>query len=405
MMPDTESNVRREPFVAFVTDRETRDSMLGAVRRKGWAENRVVLGSIEEAAQALAKVVTPSLIILDISESQDAMADLNRLAESCDPGTRVIAVGAVNDVALFRTLMGAGVEDYLVKPLDEDALFEALDREPVVPVAAPEQSTKADAETKRVFVVGARGGVGTGTIALNLAWMAAHEEDRKTALVDTDVYFGTAALAFDIEPGAGMREALENPSRIDSLFIERAMVKQSEKLALLTCEEGLGQSCQMTSEAMETLLAEVEQSYPFVVLDVPRFLVPNLLPLMDGECTILLVTELSLAGMRDSLRLLRAFKEFSPKAKVKLVANKVGMAKSVEMAVKDFERGAEAAINFSIPYDLKPAAEADAAGKAMAAIAKKGKAVTVIRDILADEFRSGEDQEKKGLLGRLFGKG
>jgi len=402
-MADSAQN-RREPFVAFVADKETRDTMLGAVQRKGWAENRVVLGSVEEASQALSKVVTPSLIILDISNSADAMADLNRLAESCDPGTRVIAIGAVNDVALFRTLMASGVEDYLVKPLDEEALFEAFSRETVV-APPPVEEAVSESELKRIFVVGARGGVGTSTVALNLAWMVAHEENKKVALIDTDVYFGTAALSFDVEPGAGLREALENPSRIDSLFIERVLVKESDNLAVLASEEGLGKSCQMTPEAMETLLGEVAQTYPTIIVDVPRFLVPGLLPLMDGDCSVFLVTNSSLAGMRDSLRLNRAFKEFAPTAKVKVVVNKVGMAKQGEMAAKDFARGIEADIDFTIPYDLKPAADADAAGKAMAEIAKNGKAVSVIRDILGSEFHAGEDQEKKGLFGRLFSKG
>jgi len=403
-MEDNNQN-RREPFVAFVSDRETRDSMLGAVRRKGWAENRVVLGSVEEAAQALAKVVTPSLIILDISISADPMEDLNRLAESCDPGTRVVTIGAVNDVTLFRRLMAAGVEDYLVKPLDEEALFETLDREPMVAAPAATPETVAEEDKKRLFVIGVRGGVGASTVALNLAWMAAHEEERKVVLVDTDVYFGTAALSFDMEPGAGMREALDNPNRIDSLFIERVMVKESDNLAVLSSEEGVGKTCQMTPEAMETLLAEVGQTYSTVILDVPRFLVPNLIPLMDDGGTVLLVSDFSLPGMRDSMRLIRAIKEFAPKAKVRLVVNKAGMVKQGEMAAKDFERGVEATVDFTIPFDVKPAAEADATGKAMAEIAKKGKAVGVIRDILTAEFHAGEEQEQKGLLGRLFGKG
>ena len=88
-------------------------------------------------------------------------------------------------------------------------------------------------------VIGVRGGVGASTIATSLGWLLGDAEGRSTALLDLDVHFGTGALAFDLEPGRGLTDAIENPSRIDGLFIERAMVKATDKLSVLSAEAPL----------------------------------------------------------------------------------------------------------------------------------------------------------------------
>src|SRR3546814_12807229 len=94
----------------------------------------------------------------------------------------------------------------------------------------------SDVCSSDLAVIGARGGVGASTIATSLAWLLSERGKRATALLDLDVHFGTGALALDLEPGRGLTDAIENPSRIDGLFIARAMVKASEKLAVLSAE-------------------------------------------------------------------------------------------------------------------------------------------------------------------------
>ena len=142
------------------------------------------------------------------------------LAEVCDEGTQVIALGDINDVELYRSLIGHGVHDYLVKPVSAETVAAALTRAERGPNGEP-----APKIGRLIAVIGARGGVGATTVATNLAWTLAHDHDMRVALVDLDLFFGTCGLALDLELGRGFREALENPARVDSLFIERAMVQ------------------------------------------------------------------------------------------------------------------------------------------------------------------------------------
>ena len=77
----------------------------------------------------------------------------------------------------------------------------------------------------------ARGGVGASTLVTSLAWTFASDRKMSTALLDLDVHFGTGALALDLEPGRGLTDAIDNPSRIDGLFIERAMIRANDNLS------------------------------------------------------------------------------------------------------------------------------------------------------------------------------
>ncbi|MBL6933238.1 MAG: P-loop NTPase, partial [Rhodospirillales bacterium] len=224
-VPALNSTTARAAFLAVVTDEVTRAVMVRVAAENGWSENQVLEGSAAEAVDALNNIPTPEKLVIDLSGSADPIADIDALAQVCQPDTRVIALGDINDVNLFRHLMDMGVQDYLLKPVSAEDLNEAVSRVDDVET----QGTDDDERQGRLIaVIGARGGVGASTVAANIAWMMAHQQGQRVALIDLDLYFGSIALALDMEPGRGFREALENPSRIDGLFVERAMVRESE---------------------------------------------------------------------------------------------------------------------------------------------------------------------------------
>src|SRR5205085_6436501 len=103
-----------------------------------------------------------------------------------------------------------------------------------------------------------RGGVGATTAAVSCAWLMATEQRERVALVDLDLHFGTVALKLDLDPGSGLCEALEQPSRIDSLFIERAMVKVTDNLRVLAAEASATQH--LDAGAVDMLLHELRRN-------------------------------------------------------------------------------------------------------------------------------------------------
>ncbi|GAB6053816.1 hypothetical protein JCM17960_26360 [Magnetospira thiophila] len=367
-------------WMAFVSDDVTRQALVGVARDLGWADDSVRRGDAAEAVRVLAGMATPKLLVLDLSGAPDPIEELAALADHCDPGTRVIALGTVNDVNLYRQLMEMGIDDYLLKPLAAEAVRAAVERVLREPETPAEEA--ASDLARLVLVVGARGGVGATTVAVNTAWILAHEKQRKVALVDLDLYFGTTALALDLEPGRGFREALENPSRIDSLFIERSMVRESDNLFVLDTEEQLGQAILPDPTAIDQLLEKMRQSFDLVVVDLPRESLSNTSALAEAA-ELVLVADLTLAGIRDTLRIHEFLTKAAPQARLTVVANRVGLLGKGEMTRGEFEKGAEVSVDVVLPFDIGGVLESANQGKAVPEITHKGKAVAGLRELSA----------------------
>jgi len=226
----------RDSFSAFVCDDDTLDLLRPVVEEMGWPADKCHKGGLRNAVQSLSVAASPNILLVDLSESGDPLADINSLAEVCEPGTVVIAMGQVNDVRLYRDLIVSGLQDYLLKPFSPEQLRDVLSQAQAVLNAPKHEDPSTEKPHISTAVIGTRGGVGASTIATSLAWLMSEEKERLTALLDLDLHFGTAALTLDLEPGRGLTDAIDNPSRIDGLFIERAMIKANDKLSLLSAE-------------------------------------------------------------------------------------------------------------------------------------------------------------------------
>jgi pilus assembly protein CpaE len=218
-------------------------------------------------------------------------------------------------------------------------------------------------------VIGVRGGVGASTIATSLAWLLGDRARRTTALLDLDVHFGTGALALDLEPGRGLTDAIENPSRIDGLFIERAMVRANERLSVLSAEAPINQPLVTDGTAFFQLQEEMRNAFESTVLDLPRHMLIQYPHLVHDAHVAVVVAELTLAGTRDTIRILAWLKSNAPQTKVIVVANGVPSGGALEISRKDFEQSIERNVDVVFPFDAKVAAQAAKLGKPMAEVA------------------------------------
>jgi len=389
-------------FLAVVTDDVTRAIMVRVATQNGWAENQVLEGSALEAIDALADVSTPERLVIDLSGSADPVADIDALAKVCDSNTRVIVLGDVNDVNLYRHLMEMGVQDYLLKPISAEDLSEAVNRVDEVESATPDNEER---HSRLVAVIGARGGVGASTVAANVAWMMAHEQGLRVALIDLDLYFGSLALALDMEPGRGFREALENPSRIDGLFVERAMVRESDNLFVLAAEEGLENSFSFDPDALDRLLETLRADFDCVVVDLPRFAARSQMATLLPPASIVVVSDPTLAGMRDTLRLTKLIKVETPESDLSVVVNRVGNNKNGELSIADFEGGAELSINHQIPMDVKAAVTSEGSGKTVGEVAKSSKMALALGVLSRQVSGIEDDVAQSPMWKRLLGRG
>ncbi|OYX40063.1 MULTISPECIES: CpaE family protein [unclassified Sphingomonas] len=371
----------REPFVAFVCDETTAESLRPIAVELGWAPEKVNKGGLRNAVQTLSVSASPHILFVDLSESGDPLNDINALAEVCEPGTVVIAAGQVNDVRLYRDLVASGIQDYLLKPLNPDMLRDAFATAQALLNAPKVTDASLERPHCSAAVIGTRGGVGASSIATSLAWWISEKESRTTALLDLDVHFGTGALALDLEPGRGLTDAIENPSRIDGLFIERAMVRASEKLAILSAEAPINAPIMSDGSAFYQLQEEMRAAFECTITDLPRAMLVNHPHLISDVQLAVVVTELTLAAARDSIRILSWLKSNAPQTQVFVVANKVHQNGQLEISRKDFEGSIERKIDFVIGFDQKTAAQAAKLGKALVEVGKSSKAISPIADL------------------------
>jgi pilus assembly protein CpaE len=337
----------KPPFLAFVSNTGDMDVLKSFCQNQDWADDLILQGDIRTAAEYLKKNVSPALLLVELPSAADASAQLDALAEVCDPDTKVLTIGDVNEYSFYVWLIDLGISNYLLKPLTGPVVETAYNKAMSIGGAGGKDKTPA----KIIAVVGTRGGVGATTIALNLAGIIATGASKKNvALVDLDPQEGTVSLSLDIEPSRSLRDALEKPDRIDSLFIERVMTKPMPNLSVLSAEESLLEHIKIHENAGDMLLKELRAKFDFVVIDVPRYLNNYARQCLRKADFVLVVTELTLLSLRDVLRLGDLMRESFKMNPPLIVANKVGFATKQEMKVADFEKGINATIVYSIPF-------------------------------------------------------
>ncbi len=391
----------RDPFGAFLSDPECEDVVRATAQSFGWPVERVHGGGIQSAAQSLAVSQSPSILLVDLGNSADPLEDINGLAEVCEPGTMVILCGPINDVRFYRDLIAYGIHDYLLKPFTQEQLQECIAQAQVAQAGAYAAEAASIEPHQMTAVIGVRGGSGSSTVAVSLAWLMS-QRDKTTALLDLDVHFGTGALSLDLEPGRGLSDAIENPSRIDGLFIERALQRSNPNLGILSAEAPISQPLSGDISAFLQLQGELRGAVNCSLLDVPRhMLVQHPTLLQDIEAAVV-VTELTLAATRDTIRILSWFKANTPGTRLVLVANKVPPVGQEEVSRKDFEASVEHRIDVVIPFDAKQLAQAAKLGKPVAEAAKGSKVANALA-ALANQVLGVSAEEAPGgsLLNRL----
>ncbi|MFZ5789202.1 MAG: P-loop NTPase [Pseudomonadota bacterium] len=368
------ASAQRLDCVAFVADNQTH-GVVSIVVKQLFGKSQVRDGGSREALEFLAESATPGLLIVDVTDESKPLNALLPIVASFIDDTKVIAIGNVNDVQFYHEVIEAGVADYLVKPITEKALTAAINR-----ITTP--TTAGQADNRRVVaVIGARGGVGASLVAVNCAWLLAQEQKRPTTLLDLDLQNGTVALALDIEPTRGLREALEHPARIDSLFISSASVKLGERLHVMAAEEPVDEDVHYDAAGVTLLLDAIKRQAECIVVDLPRGAIRARSRVLAAATDVLLVTDLTLAALRDAIRVQAQVQQAAPNARILLVANRCG-SRDAALARAEFERALGRKIDLLLPDDPKAAQQAASAGKPLCAVAPSSKTTAALRTLV-----------------------
>jgi pilus assembly protein CpaE len=357
-------------------------------RRMARAEVTVERGGIEAAVVRFAAQASPNLLIIDsLQQGPQLLHNLDRLAEVIEQGTKVVIIGAVNDIALFRELMARGVSEYIVppmQPLDMIRVICSLYVNPEKPFAG-----------RVISVIGARGGIGSSTIAHNLAWSIAERQESNATLLDLDLSFGTAALDFNQDPAQNIADALMSPDRVDDVFLERVMTKQTQRLQMLTAPATLEREFELDTQSFEMVIDRVRRTSPFVVLDLPHVWTSWVKHTLLAADDAIIVAGPDLASLRNTkniIDLLKAMRPYdSPPA---VVLSMVGVPKRPEIPFKDFAEALGAEPVASIPFDPQLFGLAANNGQMIGEVAAQSKTALAL-DALAASLTGRKPVETK----------
>ncbi len=328
-------DVRPIPRISIQAFCETADlaavmELAAADRRMSRAHVKVQMGGLAAAGEFYRQAPTPNLIIVESRQTGEKLiAELDHLAEVCDSGTKVVVIGHVNDVELYRRLVRRGVSEYLVVPVDMARAIKTV-------ADLYLDSAKAPLGRSIAFI-GAKGGAGSSMIAHNVGWAIAKAFQSNVVIADLDIAFGTAGLDFNQDPAQGIADALNAPERVDDTFLERLLARCSDNVSLLAAPASLDRTCDYGETVFESIVEVAQAGVPALVLDVPHLWTAWARRTLIAADEIVLTAEPDLANLRNAknlMDLLRTLRRSD--APPRLIINKQGVPKRPEIKVTDF---------------------------------------------------------------------
>ncbi|HEY3778226.1 MAG TPA: AAA family ATPase [Rhizomicrobium sp.] len=362
-------------------------------RRLSKAHLDVQLGGLQAAVDHFHGQVTPNLLLIETRlQGKAALDDIDRLAAVCDPATKVIIVGRVNDVELYRELIRRGVSEYLVAPLNPLHIIETISG-----LYVDRQSQPIG---RVIAFASARGGAGSSTLAHNVGWCIAERFKIHTTIIDLDLPFGTLALDFNEEPTQTVADALAAPERLDDVLLDRVLVKVSDHLALFTAPTMLERGYDADASAYESVLDAVRQMSPCVIVDLPHVWTPWVRQTLLAADDIVIVAAPCLGSLRNGKAFVDVLRQNRPNdAPPRLVLNQIGVPRRPEIPVKDFAAamGVEPAV--TVPFEPQAFGAAANNGQMLVQMSPRSPAAEGISRLA--ELVTGRAPQENGQKGVL----
>jgi pilus assembly protein CpaE len=360
-------------------------------RRMSKAHIKQNMGGAAAAVEAYRNAPTPNVIVIEATTDRDLLvSQLDELSEYCDAGTKVIIIGKVNDIVLYRQLIARGVSEYLVLPFTVVDFVSAVSQLFKTPGAKP--------LGRIIAVTGAKGGVGASTIAHNIAWHFATEIGMDTIIADLDLGFGTAGLDYNQDPPTGIAEAVFAPDRVDATLVDRLLSKCGDNLHLLAAPAMLDRLYDFSETAFDSLIDAMRASTPWIVLDVPHGWTSWTRRMLVGADEVVIVAQPDLANLRNAKNIVDNIRNARPHDHPpRLVLNNVGIPKRPEIPVADFSKTIEMDPTAVIPHDAKLFGSAANNGQMIAEIEPKGKVAETLASV--SSLIAGRAEMKKAKRG------
>lgn len=235
------------------------------------------------------------VVNLDVPVGQGGHYIVQRIAEVA-PDCAIVGVSADNRADTIIAAMRAGCQQFVRWPVDGADLRAALGRLRLTEAISPLAS-------QRICVTGASGGAGATTIACNLAIELAHVTGRRCALVDMDLQYGDVGCAFDVSPRYTVGDICRSETDIDRTLLESALEALPCNVSILARPGEIVAIDELPPARVEQMFRVMAQMFPFVVVDLPRFLCPAASATLGGADRVLVVSQLTVPHLRNATRI------------------------------------------------------------------------------------------------------
>lgn len=392
----------------FVRDKKIREDVESL--KSDWRFARVSFdvreGDVDSAIEVYRQSGSPNLVIVETEEIGDVFTGrLEVLAGSCSEDTAAVVVGPVNDVYLYRRLIEMGVSDYLVRPVEKNILVDLISKILVEKLGTP--------GSRLIAFVGAKGGVGTSTIAQLSASVSADLMGQKTVILDTAGGRSYLSVAMGTESLTTLHEAARASTSGDQDSFRRMIVKVSENLSVLaTGAESILDST-IAPEQLDSLVNKLMVTYPVVMVDLsqgPQNLAASIIARAHD---VVLVSSSSLPSLRATRGLLQEIKTLRGGAEsgIHLLINGRGVAAGYEVGDQEIQAALKISPACVVAWNPKICGAAESTGKKIVDIPAAKELLLQIQKFIAANLHltgGGEAPEPvaggSNLLGGLLGK-
>jgi pilus assembly protein CpaE len=335
----------------------------------------------------------PDLQIFEINGNPE---ELNLIQSLLNTGKfdEIFLTSEITDPQMLMQVIRIGVKEFFPQPIKRSDVEQALKRFKVRRAhAAPVIHQKSGT---LISVLGSKGGVGTTTIAVNLAvTLIEQEKDCSVAILDMNTLFGEIPLFLEITPKYHWGEITKNIERLDDTFLINVLSKHSSGVHVLPSPGYLDGDQAPTPEIMERLLGVMKRMFDYVVIDCGQSTDETALKTFQMSDEVLLISVLSLPCLANTNKLLRSFVDFGylRKERIKVVLNRY-MKKS-EISLQDAKKGIRHDLFWTIPNDYGTTMAAINSGKPLSKIAPKSTIVKSFKDMMEIMFPGEKDDSKK----------
>lgn len=318
------------------------------------------------------------------------------------PGLALIAISHDTSPEAILAPMRAGCDQFVCEPMDHNDLSTAVAR-------AASKRALGGVASRCVCVTSASGGVGTTSLAANLALEIGSITQRACALVDMDFQFGDLAMNFDCAPRFTFYDLATSGADLDRAVLESSLAPLPCNVSLLARPEKIQHAATLNADMVHRVIEVLLDNYENVVIDLPGGVEPRSIAAMAQADYVLLVCQLIVPNIRNTKRYLDAIvQEGIADERIHVVVNRCQPTPG-RVTTKDLEDAVKRPPFATIPSDYHFVAQSIDFGQPIATDDTKNAVRTAIRDmairIIDDGGSAAPDQvEKKGLLGRLLSK-